>query len=74
VSPQPDPVVLGVLFESVPGLEPCDLPFETGFERLAQLSAVLGDLNPVDAGLKRVALQPMKKKSSAVDECWRLLR
>jgi hypothetical protein len=36
------------------------------------LAAVLADLNPVDAGLKRVALQPMKKKSSAVDECWRL--
>jgi hypothetical protein len=41
MSPQPDPVVLGVLFESVPGLEPCYLPFETGLERLAQLAAVL---------------------------------
>jgi hypothetical protein len=59
MSPQPDSVVLGVLFESVPGLEPCYLPFETGLERLAQLAAVLADLNPVDAGLKRVALQPM---------------
>jgi hypothetical protein len=73
VSPQPDPVVLGVLFESVPGLEPCYLPFETGLERHGATNR-RPSRKPVDAGLKRVALQPMKKKSSAVDECWRLLQ
>ena len=69
MSPQPDPVVLGVLFESVPGLEPCYLPFETGLERLAQLTAVLGgtDLALTGRAQSRAATARVALGDSCVD-------